>query len=480
MKQPDPASGDDAAQPSGGAFPIRLLIAASVLTILVLGSSIVRDFNQQRDLQQIGQVDLELSRLSEQILLYDEVLTSSVRLAAATGDDAWRERYIRHEAILAEALGELESSAEAIGYDFSAIQVTAQANTQLVEWEQRAFALISQGRRAEAEALLSSDDYREQKQLYLTGMETVLADLRSAVEARLDRGRAGGVRAFAGFGLLLVVVAVTWIAVARGIRGWRHSLEQANRIAEDANRRLEARVDALGRLNQQLEDVNRVAANDLKQPLRTIHGFTKMIEEGGGLSEEQADFSRRVRTASEHLTLLIDDLQVYSTLTSAGVPSNNGPVALDAVIDHIRDDLLAAQIEAEGVKLVASDLAELDCDETLITQVLVNLIGNSIRFRSEEPPRIVVARFEAPDFTEIRVCDNGIGIAPSDQERVFQLFTRLDPRSEDEGTGVGLAIVKKAAEAMGGHIEVQSQKGQGACFSLVLPRQAAVGNIQAV
>jgi signal transduction histidine kinase len=144
------------------------------------------------------------------------------------------------------------------------------------------------------------------------------------------------------------------------------------------------------------------------------------------------------------------------------------PVPLDEAWDAAVDQLQAT-IAATGATVERTDLPVVDGDRGQLVQVFANLIGNAVKYRGDEAPVVQAAAQRSGGVWEIAVQDNGIGIAPDDHARIFEMFRRLHSDDEFEGTGVGLALAKRIVERSGGDIRVESAPGTGSRFILVLP-----------
>ncbi len=131
--------------------------------------------------------------------------------------------------------------------------------------------------------------------------------------------------------------------------------------------------------------------------------------------------------------------------------------------------ILKMQIEENGVKIIIGDLPTIRADESQMTQLMQNLIGNAIKFHGTEPPVIQISAEKGEDEWTFSVEDNGIGLNMEYRRKVFQMFQRLNRGGISQGTGVGLAIAKKIVERLGGRIWVKSQEGKGATFFFAIP-----------
>jgi light-regulated signal transduction histidine kinase (bacteriophytochrome) len=171
------------------------------------------------------------------------------------------------------------------------------------------------------------------------------------------------------------------------------------------------------------------------------------------------DGARRMQT-------LINDLLVYSR--AGRRTEERQPVDLEAILERVLKSLDVAITES-GATITHDPLPTVEADPVGLGQLFQNLIGNALKFRGDEPPRIHVAAARQDGAWLFSVRDNGIGIAPEYQERIFILFQRLHGRDEYAGTGIGLAICKKIVERHGGRLWVESAAGEGTRFLFTIP-----------
>jgi len=153
---------------------------------------------------------------------------------------------------------------------------------------------------------------------------------------------------------------------------------------------------------------------------------------------------------------------------------NTGEQRFDLVdLNRVRDrvvETLDKEISDLDAEVTSDELPLVMADETQMEQLFQNLLSNSLKFHGAEPPRIQIAAAEKPDGWTLSFRDNGIGIAPRDAERIFQMFQRLHTQEEFPGTGIGLAVCKKIVDRHGGKIWVESSVGRGATFHVSLPK----------
>jgi PAS domain S-box-containing protein len=235
--------------------------------------------------------------------------------------------------------------------------------------------------------------------------------------------------------------------------------------------------DQLRRINQELEEFTYVVSHDLKEPLRTLEGFSNLLaaDYGPALRGEGQEYLSHLIGASRRLGTLIDDLL---SLSRAGrVINTPRPFAWEEVVATACGDLSDLIGRRQAVVRVDGPLPPVCGDRERIIQLLTNLIANGLKYNKSTPPEVVIGHSEAPaplaggapGFVTLYVRDNGIGINPTYHEQIFRLFRRLHRRDQVEGTGAGLAICKRLVEAHGGRLWVQSSLGQGATFFFTLP-----------
>lgn len=205
-----------------------------------------------------------------------------------------------------------------------------------------------------------------------------------------------------------------------------------------------------------------VVAHDLSQPLAGIAMLVTMLEQR---PEEppSAGVLQELRASTERARELIDGVLDYARSGELTLE----PIDLSSVMADVATDL-RAPIDDAGAVLVVGDLPELEGDPRQLRRVLLNLVGNALKFRSEAPPRIEVSADERDHEWVVTVADNGIGVSREDASRIFGMFSRLERRVE--GSGIGLAVCRRVVEAHGGHIWVEAVDGGGSAFRFTLPR----------
>jgi light-regulated signal transduction histidine kinase (bacteriophytochrome) len=235
--------------------------------------------------------------------------------------------------------------------------------------------------------------------------------------------------------------------------------------AEEA---LQETMERLRRSNQELEEFAYVASHDLQEPLRAVASFTQLLAENyqGQLDAEADEFIGFIVDGAKRMQRLINDLLAYSRVRTKGVPFE--ATDFEEVLSQALVNLEAA-IEENQAVITHDPLPTILADKQQMMQLLQNLIGNAIKFRSAELPCIHVAAECRDNEWVFAVKDNGIGIDPQFQEQIFVIFQRLHDREEYPGTGIGLAICKRVVERHGGRIWVESVPEKGSIFYFTIP-----------
>ncbi len=252
----------------------------------------------------------------------------------------------------------------------------------------------------------------------------------------------------------------------------------------DVNRTLEARVDertaALGEANRELEARNRelqefayVASHDLQEPLRKIQSFAGLLasDHSATLGDEGRFFLQRIDDAASRMSRLVRDLLALSRIATRG--QDFQPVDLGQTLDLVMSDLELRLADTRGRVEVEGALPTIKADPLQMHQLLLNLVGNALKFvRPGVPPYVEVIAEDLGAQVRLTVQDNGVGFEQKYADRIFAPFQRLHGRTEYEGTGMGLAIVRRIVERHGGTITAESTPGEGSRFVVTLPKGA--------
>jgi signal transduction histidine kinase/HAMP domain-containing protein len=250
--------------------------------------------------------------------------------------------------------------------------------------------------------------------------------------------------------------------------------DQVRQHAEELEERVRRRTAELQEINAELEAFAHTVSHDLRAPLRAMQGFAVALLEdlGDRLGEKGIEYTRRIWGAAERMDRLILDLLAYSRLSRMELKLQQvdlGPLvamAVDQLEGEIRET--GAQVDVEG------PLPDVLGQPEILLQVAQNLLSNALKFVAEgTAPQVRVWAEPRPGAVRLWVEDNGIGVAPSNHERIFHVFERLHGVEQYPGTGVGLAIVRKAAARLGGSSGLESEVGRGSRFWVELPAEGA-------
>lgn len=276
------------------------------------------------------------------------------------------------------------------------------------------------------------------------------------------------VGALALIALQTAFIAVLLVERKRRLRA-NASLDRLNAELEE---RISARTAALDNKSRELETFAYSVAHDLKAPLRGIDGYSRLLldDHAADLNEEGRSFLHTIHSSTEEMSQLIDDLLEYSRLERREFKTERfelGPL-VSSVVAHKKREATEGYVEF----VVSVNGGTVVADANGVIQSLRNYLDNAIKFTRKVPqPHIEVGSQETPKNFRVWVRDNGVGFDMKYHDRIFDIFQRLNPGEEYPGTGVGLAIVRKAMERMGGRAWAESEPGQGATFFLEIPKQ---------
>ncbi len=241
-----------------------------------------------------------------------------------------------------------------------------------------------------------------------------------------------------------------------------------NTDVERLERVVAERTAQLREMNGELEAFSYSMAHDLRGPLRSMQGFANILSEDYGpqLDEQGRGYLQRISAAADRMQRLLSDVLSYSRVTRDELPL--GPVALHPLLQSILEEY--PTLQDTSIRIVG-ELPAVQGNPAAITQALSNLLTNAVKFVPPgRVPQVQVGARTDGEWVELWIQDNGIGIAPEHQERIFGMFERIPAGGKYEGTGIGLAIVRRAVERMGGKVGVESTLGSGSRFWVRLRR----------
>ncbi len=402
--------------------------------------------------------ELRIQELDGAIRHLDEVLTMSARMAAATGDAKWEERYHAYEPRLDRAIKDLialspETFNTQVGRDTDA------ANQKLVEMETRSFDLVRSGDRLGAQRELFSGEYEAQKAVYARGMEQAESAL-SATVAREDD--------LLTLRLELLSAACAVAILTFGYRRIRLAKLRAAWAAEAAQLRIKTMEAATQAKSEFLANMS----HEIRTPMTAIVGFAELLTDPLQPAAERANCVQTIRRNGDHLLSIVNDILDLSKI-EAGKMTVERISCSPLQILHDVVSLMQVRAAAGGLQLRTECRLPLPrhifSDPVRVRQVLLNLVGNSLKF-TEQGGVTVTLGYDAGGVLTFKVRDTGIGMSAEQVSRLFQPFTQADNSTTRKfgGTGLGLSISKRLVEMLGGELSAESIPKQGSTFTFRL------------
>ncbi len=458
------------------AFPVGLLtFAVAINAIVLIGVGIALD--QSGILLTTSQERyVRLVELRGEIAHYDEVLTMSARMAAASGREEWEHRYHQFEPLLDTAIQEAERLAPPAGV--KAASETDAANQALVAMEQAAFAQVRDGNTEEAADILNSAEYQQQKIAYSNGLEAYMDDVQAELAAVVGQQRSRNRTARLGALFAGIAMFAGWLAVLRRITTWREQITSAENSVLKSNAALVAATEALADANATLEERVETRTAELRQSHASLRRLSEDLL--------QAENSERERLA----LILHDDLQ--QLLVSAHLRLGAAPVADPVARTDVRAALSALKSSIEVSRSLSSELAADAVAEVDLGQALHSMASDfserhgldvsvELNACNSSPSRAVtwfmlrasrellfnVVKHAGVDHAwltllcegeqlclEIR--DNGNGI-------------NMDEATQDGATGLGLPAIRQRVDWLGGQFHIRESVDGGTRVSLQVP-----------
>ncbi|MEC4807048.1 MAG: PAS domain S-box protein [Jaaginema sp. PMC 1079.18] len=242
-------------------------------------------------------------------------------------------------------------------------------------------------------------------------------------------------------------------------------------LVEQRNAKLN---QSLAHSNEELRQFVYAASHDLREPLRTVKSYLDLlIEDYGSCLDSEANlFINNAQNGAVRMQQLINDLLKYSRLSSQ--PQAPEVIDLDAVVAQVLENLAVAIAETQA-QIQVDGLPTVYGNECSLIQLFQNIIANGIKFCNKATPLIKISATLKDQTWQIAIRDNGIGIEPQYQQRIFEVFQRLHSRDRYPGTGIGLAICQKVVSQHGGQIWLESEVDRGSSFYFTLPAAPSIG-----
>lgn len=265
---------------------------------------------------------------------------------------------------------------------------------------------------------------------------------------------------------LIFLSAVSALLIPRLFNGLQSAIDKQNHLGEE----LEKSVTDLNAKNKELEQFTYTISHDLKEPLRMVHSFMKLLKNkyGKQLDEKAHEYIYYAMDGAQRMQANIDDLLEYSRIGRkyTSVEHTDLNALLDIAIQNLQAD-----IQEQQTNITPADLPTLNVVPVALKILFQNLLSNALKYQQDDnQPNIEISAEEESTSWLFSFSDNGIGIDPEYHEQIFSIFKRLHPREEIPGNGMGLAICKKIVEQHGGKIWVESKSQQGSTFYFTISK----------
>ncbi len=468
---------------------VLVITIAVILSLFLVGSVGVNGWKMYDDFKQVITTEFELQKLSGQIVYLDEALTMSARMAAATGNLDWEDRYQQFQPELDRAIKQAIKIAPE-SYQEHASE-TDRANEKLIEIENEAFSLVREGKSQTALELLLSQKYQFDKQIYAKGINQTISALETRIKYKIKSYQENLLQSSLFSLLNFPILLFTWIAVLLLMNWYILQRDRAEKLLHNAKLELEKvninlenkvkkRTAELEKAKEKAETANlakdRFLANishELRTPLNSIIGYTRAIDRSSdNLTIKQTKNLNIIQNSSQYLLSLINDILDYSQIQFAAIKLNPVPLNLFNFLQEIIELIENIAIEK---KLTLNYQANFDSNLTIeadsirLRQVLINVIGNAIKFTNQGQVTLKVTEQQVinSSYQRLRfeIIDTGIGIEKANIEKVFIPFEQLtDFTNKSEGVGLGLAITQKLLRLMNSKLRVTSELGKGSNF----------------
>ena len=469
----------------GDRGPMRFLMVAWLITVVALLGSVWSAYDSYRQYATTAQHMFQVQELRGRIVHLDEILTMSARMAVATGDLKWEQRYRRFEAKLDAAIQDAITLVPDAG---GGMEQTGAANVALVEMENSAFRLIRQGELEASREILFGDEYARQKAIYAGGMEVLGGELASSADAALQAQRQRMLVQLFSIAVVILILVVGWLVVIRVMHQWRDELARSHRHLVDLNRDLDRKVmertAALQKATEEAKAANKAKSaflanmsHELRTPMNAILGYSEMLmEEAEDVGQD--DFIpdlKKINQAGNHLLSLINDVLDLAKIESGRMEAFGEDLDVGSLIDQVvgTTQPLMSKNNNQFTIERSEELGSAHQDITKLRQSLLNMLSNAAKFTHEGTVTLRAAREKADgvDWLTFSVSDTGIGIPADKLDHVFEAFSQADSSTTRDygGTGLGLSISRRFCQLLGGDLTVRSNVGEGTTFTMRVP-----------
>ena len=450
------------------AFPMRAVIVGITAMVLIALASAATTWIVGQRIRTITNSQISVLMASERLQHQSELLELSARMAIATGDERYAERYGKIQPELRRTLSELQKAIQ-LPENRATFAAVDAAEREISAIEYGALDLAVSDRRAEAQQLLEQGRYSQLVSGYRRNLLKIEGRSRGYVDATRRESNRYLTINFATSMVGLLLIGLAWFVVVRPARTWARQLADARRRAESATR---AKSDFLAMMS-----------HEIRTPLNSVIGFADLLLTDPAIQSAQRRQVELIQGAGTMLLTVVNDALDFSKIEAGRIELAPEPFALETLIDN-SVSIVRGTAETKGLELrvdVDPCLSPYFLgDETRLRQVVLNLLNNAVKFTAHGLIALTVRKErEEGDRERLRftVTDTGVGIGADNQKNLFKPFSQADASITRRfgGTGLGLTITKRLVELMGGEIGFHSKEGSGSSFwfCVTLPRAEA-------
>lgn len=463
---------------------LLIVVVVGIYTASTLVQSQVFDNQVRRSLVALSSVDALLLTVLE--------MNNAQRGYVLSGDPAFLERYRNERDDIENDLRKLKAILPAAGASRASIATFERVFKQRGDAFEEIDELINQRDFATAAKFSvttrsNTDDVRRSLAQIKTQIFTALARQQKVSKQSSDRAL---FLMIAGLVSAALLILISIIFLVRRTSEVERANAEIRELATTLERRVAERTADLAEANEEIQRFAYIVSHDLRSPLINVMGFTAELEDAQqtmaqyvaasdqgkpetvpddvrvAVMEDMPEAMGFIRTATGRMDRLIKAILQISREGRRTLAAE--PVALDALFAELQDTL-SGQLDAVGTEMIVSALPQVQSDPLAMEQVFGNLLDNAIKYlRPGVPGRIAVSGETRAGKAIIHIEDNGRGVAPNDQRRIFELFRRAGEQDQP-GEGIGLAHVQALLRRLGGTIQLTSTLGEGSCFTVTLP-----------